>query len=59
MNLRIDGKLITSLSNDELGATLQQIADEIKRRKLSFDLADNVMGCGKALRGYPEQGLTT
>ncbi len=56
MNLRIDGKIITSLSNDELGATLQQIAEEIKRRRLPdmYCAYHAVMNEGTWLRGVKE-----
>ncbi len=57
MNLRIDGKIITSLTNDELGATLQQIADEINRRDLpEMDLAFlGIMGASRIVRGVKER----
>jgi hypothetical protein len=58
MTLRIDGQLVTSLTNDELGATLQDLSDEIKRRKLVFygtleytkAGADAVMEVGSMIR---------
>ncbi len=56
MTLRIDGKIITSLTNDQLGTTLQQIAKEIDRRfPMSFGMYEGVMKAGSNLRCTPDK----
>lgn len=55
MGLKIDGKDISELSLDQIGATLQQIAEELTARE-AVGVAISVRSAGDFIRKRAETG---